>query len=327
MTVDKYNKLISRLFEKIPFSGAFNFKNKEENIFIQALYMLNRTRSMFAYENLPDTIPARMLEIYLQTNGHCCITKVNNELYAFTGGLGGEPDPYYMPTIYTVANPALNFSKNLKINEDCIVINNDTMYIGLMPLFNRYASMIAENELSLQLAIVNSRIIDLIVAEDDQTRESAERFLEKIAGGDMGVIASNAFLEGLKTLPYASSSRENQITQLIEFEQYAKAAWLNDLGLNANYNMKREALSTAESQLNDDALRPLVDDLLRCRQEAIEKVNEMFNTDIQVDLDSSWKENQIEIDKALELLETETEEFPEESPEESPEEKEDKDNE
>ena len=216
-----------------------------------------------------------------------------------------KPDVYYMPTLYTVANPALNLSKQYKIGEDGIVINNDAMYIGLMPLFNKYASLITETELSMQIAIINSRIIDLIAAGDDNTRESAEKFLDDVKAGKLGVIASNMFLEdaSLQTLPYTSAGHSNNITQLIEMEQYAKAAWLNDLGLNANYNMKREALSTAESQLNDDALRPLIDNMLECRRIALEKINEKYGLDISVDLASSWKDNQVEIEAELKQLE------------------------
>lgn len=320
--VNKYNNFVSRIFERIPFAGLMDFKNKEENVFAQQLYMLDRTQSLFEYDGLPDSIPQRMLEIYLQVNGHCIIAEYDGTFYAFTGGLGGVPDAYYMPTLYTVANPALNLSKQFKIGEDCILISNDSMFLGLMPLFNRYASMIAETELSMQLAVINARIIDLIVAEDDATRESAEEFLTNIAAGKLGVIGSNAFLSGLKTMPYASASHSNQITQLIEMEQYAKAAWYNELGLNANYNMKREALSSAESQLNNDALMPLIDDMLRCRRLALEKINEKFGLEITVELGSSWKDNELETVFELETMKNaaDPEEEPAEDPEEEPEE-------
>ena len=102
-------------------------------------------------------------------------------------------------------------------------------------------------------------------------------------------------MEGIKTQPYGITSNTNILTNLIESEQYIKASWYNDLGLNANYNMKRESINSGESQLNDDALLPLVDDMLRCRQNAIKKVNEKFGTNISIDLYSAWKDNEIEL--------------------------------
>ena len=62
----------------------------------------------------------------------------------------------------------------------------------------------------------------------------------------------------------------------------------NELGLNANYNMKRERLNLGEVSMNVDVLLPYVDNMLRERQNAVEKINKMFNTEISVKLASSW---------------------------------------
>lgn len=277
-------------------SPEYDFADKTACISQHIAYMLNRTQSMFRWHGLPDTIPERSLELFLQTNGNVCFYKYNGELYVFTGGMGGEPDVYYMPTIYTIANPALKLSKSLEIGYECVVMPNDSLYLGLIPMFARYASGMTENELSMKIAIINSRIIDLISAPDDRTRASAEKFLSDIADGKPGVIAENAFLDGIRAQPYGTTANSNALTNLIEMEQYFKASWFNELGLNANYNMKRESLNTTESQMNNDALLPLVDDMLKCRKYAVEKVNEMFGTEISVSLASSWEDNEQEIE-------------------------------
>lgn len=274
----------------------FDFSDKSGCIRQHITYMLNRTQSMFRWDGLPETIPERSLELFLQTNGNVCFYKHNGDLYVFTGGMGGEPDAYYMPTVYTIANPALKLSKSLKIGSECVVMSNDSLYLGLIPLFTRYASGMTENELSMRLAIINTRIIDLISAPDDRTKASAEKFLKDIVDGKLGVIAENAFLDGIRAQPYGTTANSNALTNLIEMEQYLKASWFNELGLNANYNMKRESLNTSESQMNNDALLPLVDDMLKCRERAIDKVNEMFGTEISVSLASSWEDNEQEIE-------------------------------
>lgn len=277
----------------------YDFADKERCVTQHIKYMLNRTQSMFAWKNLPDTIPERSLELYLQTNGNVCFYKHDGSLYVFTGGLGGPPDPYYMPTIYTIANPALKLSKTLEIGKECVVMPNDSLYLGLLPLFSRYATGLTENELSLKLAIINTRIIDVISAPDDRTKVSAEKFLQDISDGRLGVIAENAFLEGIKAQPYGMNSNSGIINNLIELEQYYKASWFNELGLDANYNMKREHLITSENEMNSDSLLPLVDNMLKCRQRAIEKVNKMYDTNISVDLASSWKDTHIEMQETI----------------------------
>ena len=54
--------------------------------------------------------------------------------------------------------------------------------------------------------------------------------------------------------------------------------------------MKREALNSAESALNDDILYPLIDEMLEQRQKGIEKINELYGTNISVELSSVWKQ-------------------------------------
>lgn len=256
------------------------------------LYMLNRTQAMFDYEDLPETIPARNLEIILQVNGNCFATKVNGDYYVFAGGLGGEPDVYYEPTIYTVANPALNFSKCLEIDKDGVLIRNDSYGVGLLPMFKKYASLLTENEITMRVCDITTRMAFLLSAADDRTKTSAEQFLERILDGKLGVISDNAFLESLKVNP-TTSNNAIRLTDLIEYQQYLKAAWFNDLGINANYNMKRESISPNEAQLNDDALLPLVDDMLEARKLGIEKFNNMYGLDVKVSLSSSWLKEQL----------------------------------
>ena len=297
MSLRSYNKFLDGIM-----NGAeiYDFVDKQNAIKTYIAIMLNRTHSMFKWNNLPDTISERVIELFLQTNGNICFYQHEDNLYIFTGGLGGEPNVYYMPTIYTIANPALQLSVMAKIDIDCVVVPNDTMYMGLLPIFYKYATQLAETDLSINIATVNSRIIDVISAPDDRTRESAIKFLEDVRDGKLGVIAENAFLDGIRALPYGSSGNTNTITNLIELYQYHRASWFNELGLSANYNMKRESLNSGESSMNDDILFPLIDDMLSCRQNAIKKVNAMFGTNITVELASSWEDNQIEIEKELE---------------------------
>ena len=266
----------------------YDFNDKEQALRNYMAYMLNRTQMIFEYKGLPDTIPTKFLELLLQINGYACIAENNGKLYAFYGGLGGEPDEYYQPTICVVANPALKLSKTFKIGEDCVLGRNDTLMYGLTSLFRRYATAMVENDISFRMASINARVNSLISAPDTQTKSAADQYLSDLENGKIGCIAANEFLEGIKVQPMTSSLRT--FTDLIEYQQYIKASWFNEIGLNANYNMKREKLSTTESQMNNDALLPLVDQMLRCRQEMCDQINEMFDTNISVSFGSSWEQ-------------------------------------
>lgn len=285
-------------------SQKYDFKNKDKNIDEMLRYMLRRSTQMFKYNGLPDSIPKYILELYLQTNGNVCFYKHNEKLYVFTGSMGGELNEYYLPTIYTISNPFLNLTKNLVIDNDCVVVANDSCYQGMLPQFKKYATALVENELSMNIASINSRMISLISASDDRTLKSAESYIKHILDGDLSVISEDAFLDGIKVQPYAKVTNDT-LSKLIEYNQYLKASWFNDIGLNANYNMKREAINSNESQLNDDMLFPTVDDMLERRKEGIEKVNKMYGTNITVELNSSWRYNVDEINNSVQTEKTE----------------------
>lgn len=269
-------------------------KNKKLSAESIMSYMMIRINKMFKYNNLPETIPQEILETFLIQNGTCFITEVKGQLYAFLGTMGGEPDPYYRPTKYIVANPALKLSEEYDLWNDGVLMRNDTLWLGLTPLMSRYAALMSENILTIRTADIMLRAIAMITAPDDTSRLSAEMFLKKLQDGDLGVIGENPFFEGVK-MQSPPSNNGSYLTQFIELHQYLKASFYNEIGLDANYNMKREAIMQGETMLNKDVLLPLCDNMLMCRKQDVEKVNELFGTNISVEFDSSWKQNQDEV--------------------------------
>ena len=260
---------------------------KDVNVRNQVLYMINRSLLMFKYHGLPESIPAIELERILQTNGYAGITEVNGELYALYGGLGGMYDAYGRPTTMTVANPWLRFNATLEIGKDVVLMRNDTMMMGLVPIFSKYITIMNENEITMVLASISKRVNNLISVSDDNTAESARVYLKKLEEGDLGYIFESKLFDSLKTSPMGSGGHV-QLTELIELQQYLKASMYNEIGLNANYNMKRERLNTSEVEMNSDNLYPLVDNMLEHRRLALEEINKKYGLNITVEFNSSW---------------------------------------
>ena len=278
--IDKYNMGLEHITK-------YDFKNKEKNLNDYITYMLNRSITMFKYHNLPDTMPQREIELLLQCNGWGCVCEIEGNLYCLNGGLGGVPNAYNMPTEIIINNPYLNYNKTLTIDTDCVIIPNDSMYVGLLPMYNRYCTMLVENDITMILATVNKRVQNLLSANDDNTVESAKNFLKKVFDGELGVIAESKLFDTLKVNASSVNSTVS-MTELFEFEQYVKASLYNEIGLSANYNMKRERLTSAEVETNTDSLYPLVDDMINQRRKAVEKINEMFGVNIEIEFNSSW---------------------------------------
>ena len=267
--------------------AVYNYLDKAVNARNNVAYMLNRSNVMFKYHNLPDTIPASELEKMIQANGFAVIGKINGELYALNAGLGGEPDVYNNPTEAIVSVPAFNYNATWKIGKDCEVITNDSMHMGLIPLFAKYCTIMNENEISIMLSVINQRISFLLSANDDNTIASAKQLLKDIEAGKQGVVSDSKVFDSFKAQALTKNAGTG-ITDLIELEQYLKASMFNEIGLNANYNMKRERLSESEVEMNGDNLYPLVDDMASNRKSGVERINNLFGTDIQVEFNSSW---------------------------------------
>lgn len=275
---------------------SFDFEyctNKKKVFEHYCKYMFTRTQSMFVYKGLPDTIPVQWLEQYLQRNGSCCIAEVEGKLYALLGNAGGEYDEYYQPTKYVVANPWLNLSKTFTIGEDCVFCRNDYDALGLNPLICRYAGLMTENLLTVRLADINMRMMNLLSAPDDNTLQSTKQYLQDLEDGKLGVVGETPFFEGLKLQSKNLGSGDYMI-QFIELQQYLKGSLYNELGINANFNMKREALSGQELAMNDDALMPLIDDMLKQRRAMCDNLNQMFGLNVSVDYGSTWHSNVVE---------------------------------
>ena len=283
-------------------------KNKDiaVNYFIEST--LNKTQSMFFYKGLPSTIPQNELENILQRYGFAIIADVDGNLYALRGGLGGEANAYYKPTVATVANPYLKISKDYVIenNKDAVLFKNDYLCSGLIPIIGKYAVLLTDSQISLNTAAVLSRLTMLISASDEKTKQSADIFIEKILNGDFSVIAENAFLKGVNVQQISQTAHATNITNLIELNQYYKANLMLEIGLNAQYNMKRERLSETEILVNNTEILPFVENMLTERKNAVAAINEKYGTEITVDLKSAWKTEKENNDKTAEKLETVT---------------------
>ncbi len=295
-----------------PVNCTCDILNKDLSTRNYVEYMLDRTIRMFRYKNLPDTIPAPMLEAMLQLYGSVIVTEVEGSLYAFRGNFGGPPDPYYRPTQCVVANPALGYSATIRVINhlppfdrtlwdkmpDGIRFLNDTQIRGMIPLFSRYASQMTENDISIRSAQINSRSQLAITANDGPEIESAQAYIDGLEAGKTYVMAKRPFLEGVDVHDVGRTGGDT-IIQLIELQQYLKASWYNEIGLNSNFNMKRQYMSADEIQSSSDIMLPLVDNMLECRMQAIDAINEHFGTKIEVDKDSAWAHKQLISDMAV----------------------------
>ena len=290
--------------------------NKQMLIDSYFKYMQAKTCEMFEWKNLPKTIPQRELELILQICRFAIFAKAplkdktGEGLFVFYGGLAGMPNEYYQPTQAIVSNPYLRFSKVLNLDDyikddgNAVLGWNDGMHIGLFSLHNRYASLLAETDLTLKYQLINMRFNNILTADDDTTKTSLEEMYKSVAEGTgFGIIVTKLFMQqtNVDKIELRSQAHQMQLKDTIETKQYLMGSWYNELGLNANYNMKREAINESEADMNEDTLLPFIDNMLKQRKLIAEQLNEKFadmltEGKIEVDISSAWKKMRKEID-------------------------------
>lgn len=272
--MSKYDKLFERI-------ANYSILNKDNALQKHVLYMLDKLESLIDVKGLPLTIPKRIFVRYLLINGFVVIAEHEDNLFAFYAGLGGVPDVNYDFTEAVVSNPALKLTKTFKIDEDCVLIRNDSSMLGVIPILEKFGTLDTEVMITFRLMAINNRISALINADDDAGYASAKQFLKDVEDGKLGVIQSGGFFDGVTTNDFAN--RAGDIKDMIELKSFLDAKEWEEFGININGNAKREYVSDTEMDIGQPATLPFISNMLEQWREGIAKVNAMFGTEIEVD--------------------------------------------
>ena len=264
----------------------YSVTNKAENIRNIIDSVLNKTLTMFLYTNLPNTLPIEELEKILQINGTGFVTMIDEQLVVLKGTYSfDEVDIYNRPYKINCYLPDKKIYKMFNIS-DGVIIKNDYLERGLLPIFKKWGYLINESELTLIIANRYKRMVKTFIANDDPTAESVRTYLTKVDNGESSVITGNILWESIKI---DGETNTNTLHELIEYDNYIKSELYKEIGLYSNDNMKKERLISSEIENGMNSIFPLVDNMLNCRKQAIDKINKKFNTNISVEFTSSWE--------------------------------------
>lgn len=315
------------------FNNYISFNNEYSMADLVEYYManmFNRTLMMFEWKNLPDNMDSFDMEKFTQLKGFTLFIydeKDGSRYYVLEGSKYDNISWNYEATKSLIVNPALKgLEQKYEIGKNCVLIRNDYVCVGLYPIIEKNSIDIANTDISIRYAQFNTRFKTLFTASDDNDKDSVDGIIENIWNGlkPAAVVTNDLYKKSIEGIQY-SHSQNTDIKDLIELKQYQLAQFFIELGINANYNMKKESVSADEFRMNDDALMPLIDQMLACRKKACKQINDLFGLNIDVELNSAWlkiakevvnevKQEEAEVDKteaeaeAAKAATTETEE-------------------
>ena len=279
---------IFRTPKKLKFSSLYRF------YFDFILRLLYR---VILFDNVPDTINETFMKLILYTQGKICFLRGDligegEQLLALNCARANIPDVYYIPSNVLVTNPRLKKSYNLKRGQECELVylseadqyNLSDINGGLYALIERTATMLADNDISINISQKNTRLVNLVSGDTQNTVDSIKAVIASMYEGDPTIVVKSSLIDKLQGIPILQNQSNNNLVELIQTQQYILSHFYEQIGITTHDQMKRERLVTAEINDNLDLALFNIDDILVSLQEGLQRVNEMFDTDISARL-------------------------------------------
>lgn len=293
MNITKMKKFMDTLYDVSNVKDGYNY---------WYFKLLNLVINMFDYDNLPSGISRRDLEINLIMTGHAVVvSKKDGTLFTPLTNVFGF-DEYYQPVWATWANPVVVTAKKYTIGEDCEIIYNNSLqdsiyYIkadsGLSTFVGRYARQLADVEATANIYSVNSRLVSIPVSNDNSVIESLKAFFTNLSFGKRAIVTDSNIIENFRNVDINRTGIKDGINDWLIGRDKILEQFFRDLGIRMN-NQKKAQVNSEEVESNDQLLLISADDMLKTRQDGIEKVNNMFGTNITVKLNPLYNIKNVE---------------------------------
>lgn len=251
---------------------------------------------------LLDNIPGDNDYDFIMENlimcGHIAAVKTKSGFRLLNGVLGGKRNEFYRPTEIIVDNPVLGDIRAVNDKEGKMIYltPHDRLHTpplgfgGLSDLIGSTAQLLADNTASINIAQINGRVLAVYSAGNQQEATAAEIVLKEMYKGQpYKVVSGQNILSKFDVNPIASTVTSAMLKELVELRQYILAQFWNAIGIDANFNMKRERLVSAEVEANTTSLKVPISTILSELNAGFDICNKIFGTDIHARLNPEFK--------------------------------------
>lgn len=235
--------------------------------------------SMFEWKNLPKTVDARYLELHLFETG--CMVYFKDEVIGdlcLDCNVQGRLDVYGNPLLRRAYSEYNNYQKLLKYNNSVIIWNN---YL--------HGNSILDVEMFARRLYNIDRIIDVnanaqktpVLLQGTEKQRLTLLNLYKEYDGNAPFIFGDKNLD-LNSLKAFSTNAPYVCDKLYQLKTQIWNEALTYLGISNINIQKKERLITDEVTRNQGGTIASRYSRLESRRQAVEKINEMFGTNIEV---------------------------------------------
>ena len=241
----------------------------------------------FEFGGVPDGWDYDYMLTNLFIHGYIAITDTSAGVVPLRCGITGI-DIFDHPTRAIFANAVLgNFERNLYGDNpatDCALVKIQYDFMGVMPVVDRYAALLALCDNSIAVNLRNSKVAFIGLVSSKQQAATFEKLYRDIDGGKPAVYAKKG--DGLSTDDiYYNHVRETYIANDVQLlKQSIKNDFLTEVGLNNANTDKRERLIVDEVNANNDEVQANVQHWLDNIREGLRRANSLFGLNLSVAL-------------------------------------------
>nr|UWF90138.1 MAG: Connector [Bacteriophage sp.] len=243
--------------------------------------------SMFEWKNLPDTVDARYLELHLFETG--CMVYFKDEVIGdlcLDCIVNGRLDVYGNPLLRRAYSGYNNYQKLLKYNNSVIIWNN---YL--------HGNSILDVEMFARRLYNIDRIIDVnanaqktpVLLQGTEKQRLTLLNLYKEYDGNAPFIFGDKNLD-LNSLKALSTNAPYVCDKLYQLKTQIWNEALTYLGISNINIQKKERLISDEVTRNQGGTIASRYSRLESRRQAVEKINDMFGTNIEVNYREDFQE-------------------------------------
>lgn len=256
--------------------------------------LTNIALSIFKWNNLPDTVDERYLEMQLLMNGYILYfdePDIGNVV--MKGTIGGEFNNYDIPE-FREAIGVNGFIRELS-NKDSVIIYNDLLHENTMHGIVYYSQRLWDIDRTIDVNVAQQKTPKIIACPENQKLSIINALAQK-ENNEQRIL-------GYKGLDLNAVSVFDTVAPFTADKCYdVRDRIFNDamsyLGIPNTPVTKRERTNTAENVMGSGGTVASKYSRLKARQQACKEINDMFGTNISVEYESFLPDIvQMEIDQ------------------------------
>ena len=246
-------------------------------------YLLKKALAVFKWE-LPDWWDENYFLYVLYCRGYAAIFDSGKfGVIPQECGLSGY-NVFYRPKEVVIANPLLTEIRRRTIDVDCVLMQLQPDYMGILDLCAHYAEKMALASSAINQNLWHTKIATIFFAKSDADQQTIKKAYDRMSGGDPMVVVNKNIWNADGELKYEVFNRDVKqsyiISDLIADLRKIEAEFDTRVGIpNANTD-KRERLITDEVNANNVETTILSDMWMDSIQDGIAKIRDMFGIEI-----------------------------------------------